>query len=322
MIFNCIKVLFVTGGNLSELYKNDYSSKKKISFYIQEQADALKQLDIEIDFFLLKTKGISGYFKRIFDFNKFLKNKNYDIIHAHYGLSGLVACSQRKIPVITTFHGSDINNPKINIFSSLASLFSAYRIFVSKSLYSKIFIQPKKNYEIIPCGINIDSFCPIEKEDAREKLKLEMNKKYILFSSSFSNPIKNYPLAKSAIEKLSNKVELIELKEKSREEINLLLNACDLLLVTSRSEGSPQVIKEALACNTPIVSTDVGDVKEQIQNVKACYLTSYNPEEIAKTIEYALRNKPRSNGNQLALSFSNKIIASKIKEIYKKILGG
>src|SRR5699024_4954863 len=98
----------------------------------------------------------------------------------------------------------------------------------------------------------------------------------------------NYALAKKAVSLLDDSVELLELKDKTREEVNLLFNASDLLLMTSFTEGSPQVVKEALACNTPIVSTDVGDVKSLICDVNNCYITSYSPVDVADKIKLAL----------------------------------
>ena len=146
-----------------------------------------------------------------------------DIIHAHYGLSGLFANFQRKVPVVITFHGSDINFPKIRPFSLLAARLSHYNIFVSEKLARKA--RARKKYVIQPCGVDFNTFYPVDKELARKTLSLWPEKKYILFSGSFNNRIKNAGLAKKAIEILSDKIELIELKGYSREDVNLLFNA-------------------------------------------------------------------------------------------------
>lgn len=148
-----------------------------------------------------------------------------------------------------------------------------------------------------------------------------MNIKYILFSSSFEIKEKNYSLAKAAVENLGlENLELIELKNYSRDEVSLLFNAVDVALMTSTSEGSPQFIKEALACNCPIVSTDVGDVKDMISGIKSCFITSFNPIDVSAKIKLALEIK-RTEEVNLCLSFDNKIIAQKLKLIYQKILG-
>jgi len=100
----------------------------------------------------------------------------------------------------------------------------------------------------------------------------------------------------------------------------LLMNAVDLVLMTSFTEGSPQFIKEAMACNCPIVSTDVGDVKDVIKNTKGCYITSYIPEDVATKIELALNYGKKTDGREHIKHFDNELIALKILNVYKKII--
>jgi glycosyltransferase involved in cell wall biosynthesis len=124
---------------------------------------------------------------------------------------------------------------------------------------------------------------------AKQKMNLDISKNYVLFGSSFDNPIKNSELAirafNTAKERLSMDLEFLELKNFSREEVSSLLNASCCLVMTSFSEGSPQVIKEALATNRPIVSTAVGSVSELIHEVKGCALVDQKLESVADGIE-------------------------------------
>ena len=126
-------------------------------------------------------------------------------------------------------------------------------------------------------------------------------------------------LAKSAISNINN-CNFIELKGYEKEQINLILNASDLLLVTSFSETGPIIVKEALACNCPIISTNVGDVQKLIRNVQNCYLSSYNPEDIEKKINLVFRNNKRTNGHQVIKNFNLENIAYKIIHVYKNTL--
>ena len=144
--------------------------------------------------------------------------------------------------------------------------------------------------------------------------------KKILFSSAFSNPIKNSKLAHKAVNRLGFNVDFIELKDKSRKEVALLLNSVDVLLLTSFSEGSPQIVKEAMASNCPIISTDVGDVSEVIKNTQNCYITSYKPEEISDKLNIILSRGKRSNGRNSIIRFSNSNVADRIDEVYKAII--
>ena len=143
----------------------------------------------------------------------------------------------------------------------------------------------------------------------------------MLFSGSFTNEVKNPTLAQQAMENIAD-AEFVELRGYSREEVNLLMNAADCLLMTSHREGSPQVIKEAMACGTPIVSVDVGDVKEVISGTEGCYIAERNPDDIANKIRQALAFKGKTNGRQriIDLGLSNDLVAKRLVGIYQQVL--
>jgi N-acetyl sugar amidotransferase len=288
--------------------------------FIYEQTKSLELLEVEIELFLIKGKGILGYLKNIKKLRNVINNKNFDIIHAHNGPSGFIAIFQRTVPVIITFHGSDINLRYLNILSSFATLFSKWNIFVSQKLYDKIYIKPAARYSIIPCGINLNIFYPIDKTLARNKLGLSSTGKYVLFGAAYNNPIKNYPLTKKALELAGVNSEIIELKNKSREEVCYLLNACDVLLLTSKSEGSPQVIKEAMACNCPIIATNVGTVKEIIGEARNCYITDFNPKNIAEKLISILTTGGRADGQVRVKEYDNLLIANQILKVYHTLV--
>ena len=176
-----------------------------------------------------------------------------------------------------------------------------------------------KNIHIIPCGVNLDIFSPMNKIVAREKLGWNKKKNYILFSSGFDNPIKNAALAKSTLESLDLEIDLIELKGYTKQEVCILMNAADLLLVTSISETGPIVVKEALACNCPIISTDVGDVKSITEKIDNCFITSYNPNEILEKIRIILASGLRSNGRIFIEPYGLDKVAKKVKLVYFNI---
>ena len=299
-----MKVLIVTSGNSGI-----------IAPFIKEQANSLRRHSVTSEYYIIKGKGIFGYLKNYIPLKQKINTYKPDLVHAHYGLSGLLSSLQRKVSVITTFHGSDINLKKNWIFSYFASKLSKECIFVH--LDQPTNIKYHRYIHIIPCGINFEIFHPINKYKARKLLSLENNKIYCLFSSHFNKKGKNFTLAKKAVALLTEKVELIELKNKSREEVNLLMNAVDLLLITSFSETGPLVVKEAMACNCPIVSTDVGDVSEIIRDIEGCYLSAFNPHDVAQNIIKGIKFGKRTKGRGKVLFFDNKIIAKKIYAVYK-----
>lgn len=291
----------------------------KIAPYIQEQGKALANSGITVDFFAIKGKGFLGYLKNRKGLLDSIQRYMPDIIHAHYGLSGLLANTQLKVPVITTYHGSDINVRTIYLLSRLNMILSAHNIFVSEKNRQKSDLA--RNQSLIPCGVDINLFQQINKVEARQQLSLNADKKYILFAGAFSNSVKNPNLAKSAVSFFQD-TELIELNGYSRHEVALLLNAVDMLLLTSFSEGSPQIIKEAMACNCPIVSVPVGDVEDVISGIAGCYISSYQLPDIVTKIKQAFALGERTKGRNRIIEMGLDIdsITQKIQNVYNKIL--
>lgn len=304
-----MKVLIVCSGNAGY-----------ISPFVKEQANNLRKSGIEIDYFLIKGKGWIGYLFNYYAMIEKIKSYRPSIIHAHYGLSGMLAVLQRRIPVVITFHGSDINSNGFEKgLSLLAIKLSRYNIFVSKKLAETAGVQ--KKYSIISCGVDMNYAVMLDKIFCREKLGLDLYSKCILFSSSFDIPVKNYRLAKQVVDNFEN-VKLIELKDYTREKVNLLMNACDMLLVTSFNEGGPLVVKEALACGCPVVSTNVGDVKEVLGNIEGCFVTGFSIDEIREKIQLVLNSGKRveSRDRIYELGLDAESVGAKIIDIYNKVL--
>lgn len=314
-----MKVLIVCSGNAENF---DFRIHQA---FIYEQIEAVKKYyGVEYDTFFIKGKGILGYLKNMPMIKKKIKEFSPDLVHAHYGLSGLLGVLQNKVPVIITYHNGEILTSLINILSSLSVLFCKYRIYVAQHIRAKMFIKSKMNYDIIPCGINLAMNMPITREYAKNYFKLNKDKINILFGGAYSNNRKKYSLAKSALEILDDsekKINLIELKGYNRIEVTYLLTACDLLLLPSKSEGSPQIIKEAMAFNCPIVATDVGDIREIIGNTEGCYISSFAPQDVAEKIMAAIefvKTKGRTNSREKIRRFDNQIIAEKVFKVYQQ----
>ena len=297
-------------------------NKDRFAPFIMEQAQALKALGCEIVFFGLKGKGLKGYLKNLSPLKRKIKECRPDVIHAHYGLSGLLANLQRRVPVVTTYHGSDINDRKALPFSKIAMRLSVWNIFVSRKTLE--IAGPKNQYSLLPCGIDLTDLQLTEKNEARRRMSLDVDKQYVLFAGAFDNIVKNAPLAKEAVALLrAESVELVELKGYTRDEVIMLMCAADVFLLTSISEGSPQVIKEAMACGCPIVSVDVGDVKERIEGVSGCFVSpSNNPGAIASLIKEALLFKGKTKGREkiIADGLDNSQVAGRLVNIYESII--
>lgn len=288
--------------------------------FVCEQMKAVFNCDESVlfDTFFLRSKGVRGYLDQL----KLLKLKIDefcpDLIHAHYGLSGLFANLQRRVPVITTYHGSDINNDKSRFFSRMSMSLSKHNIFVSYKLACKA--KARRKYSIIPCGVTLCDYPYVSKTEARKQMGIEAEDKLVLFSSAFDNIVKNAPLAKAAVEQLDC-VKIMELKGYNRGQVNLLLHAADVALMTSFTEGSPQFIKEAMAAGCPIVSVDVGDVKDVVGDTAGCFIAERVPDDVARKIKLAIEFGKRTDGRGRIEEngYSNDVIASKIVDIYKSV---
>ncbi|MCQ2146348.1 MAG: glycosyltransferase [Bacteroidales bacterium] len=295
-------------------------NRQRFAPFIEEQVDALKSSGVDCEFFGIEGKGIKGYLASLAPLKKRIEEFGPDVIHAHYGLSCLLACLQRSVPVVSTYHGSDINVPKVLRFSRIAMRLSAYNIFVSVKNAQTAGL--KKNYSIIPCGIDLGCFPFQSKEDARNALGWVMDEKKVLFAGAFDNAVKNSALAKEAVSLLPG-VELVELKGYSRQQISTLMHAADAFLMTSFSEGSPQVVKEAMACGCPIVSVDVGDVKEVIDGVDGCYAVDRDARRIADALENVMTSGIRTTGRDriISLGLENMKVAERLISIYQSVIG-
>lgn len=287
--------------------------------FITEQVEAIRKQGVDCQYFGVDGKGILGYLRQLPRLKKAVREFSPDIIHAHYGLCGLLANYQRRIPVVTTYHGSDINDPKVLRLSKRSIGRSRFNIFVSRKNID--IARPQKDFALIPCGIDLEDYPIIDKAEARQLMGLNPSGKYVLFAGAFDNPVKNAPLAKAAME-LVPEAKLLELKGYTRTQVATLMQAVDAFLMTSFTEGSPQVIKEAMACGCPIVSVDVGDVRERIEGIDGCFLSKREPEILARTIKDSLAHVDRTQGRASIEKngLSNDIIAARIISVYERLL--
>lgn len=311
-----MRILIVHSGNKVGCDSTKYS-------FVYAQGCALERNGCFVDYFPVVGKGISGYLKAIPQLRKKIHEFRPDVIHAHYGLCCLLAnLATRRVPVVSTFHGSDINMKKVRPLSKIAMRLSAWNIFVSRRTMHIVHADMRTNTSLIPCGIDLSDDQLQTRTEARKALGWNASDKKILFAGAFDNDVKQPELAKAAIAMLDG-VELVELKGYSRSEVNTLMCAANCLLMTSKTEGSPQVIKEAMACGCPIVSVDVGDVAERIDGVEESYVVkSREPQDIAAALEKALLFEGKTNGREHVISagLTNDQIAAKLMDIYQEVI--
>ena len=291
--------------------------------FVIEQTEALKKEGCVIDFYGIVGKGFMGYYSNRGAFLKKIDEFKPDLIHAHYGLSGLLAVLQNKVPVVITFHNGETHSFVANLLSSIAAMKAKYVVYVAEHIRQLCYLKAK-HYSIIPCGINLSDCNITPFEEARKTLGFEPDKKYILFGGAFDNLRKNYPLLKEAISLLPNKDQIVclEMKGLSRAECTLKMCGCDLFALPTKSEGSPQALKEAMACNCPIIATNVADIKHLLGDIEGHYLCAFDPKDAAEKVAKALQFNKRTTAREriTALGLTNDLVAKKLVSIYKSVL--
>lgn len=305
--------------------------------FVKTQIASIASEGVEVDTLFINGKSSTfNYLRGIFQLHSYLRRKDYDLIHAHYGMSGIVARLQFRLPVLVSFCGDDllgtpsklkgltIKSRIVACFSQILSLVVDHSIVKSRQmLHALKFQRAKMNSSIIPNGVDFAYFGPLPQAGMREELGLSPKKKYVLFPHTPYERRKRIDLAENAVSifKQTSKedVELIVLFHKGQEVVAKFMNAADCLLLTSDWEGSPNVVKEAMACNLPIVSVDCGDVKEVIEKTKGCYIADRDPIDIAKKLSLVLTSPFRTNGRDHIQHLEIHTIAKKIIDLYNQI---
>jgi teichuronic acid biosynthesis glycosyltransferase TuaC len=295
---------------------------------------ALEKLGVTVRTFIIasRTNPVS-LAREWFQCRDLISNFDPDIIHAQYGtVTSMFAALLSSRPLLIHFRGSDLNYDPEHSFvrnrlATLLSHISALRadriIAVSEQLRDKLSWQ-KKRVEMVPNGVDLDLFRPQPQSEARNLLNWPLDEKVALINVGPTPKLKGLDLALAATAKAAETEPLLRLHVLNgyarHKDMPIYYNAADCLLMASVSEGSPTVVKEALACCLPIVSVDVGDVRERLQRVEPAFITKRDPNDMARAIVQALNGGKRSNGREYARAVSLSTEAERIKAIYEDML--
>ena len=324
-----MRVLFIHSGNAVGGDSSKYTFVREQgaalnAATISDECLGIRDEKIDVGYFAVVGKGVCGYLRNVMPLRKKIMEFRPDIVHAHFGLCGMVVvlAAKKKVPVVITCHNGETLSRSANIITSLALQRADYTICVAQHIYDKLYLKPK-HYLIQPCGIDLKDLPLVDKDSAMREMNLPKDKINILFGGLFSNARKNAPLAQAAIALLHrDDINLIEMHGFNRKQVNLLFCGCDMLLLSTKSEGSPQVLKEAMACNCPVVATDVADIAYLLQGVTNSYLTSFDPKDVADKIQRVIDCGERTNGRERieTLKLDNPQVARRIIQIYEQIL--
>jgi glycosyltransferase involved in cell wall biosynthesis len=301
--------------------------------FVARQAEFLRREGVQVDLFPFRGSRRPGnYLAAWREVHRRLRHGSYDLVHAQFGQSGLTALPKR-VPLVVTFRGDDLEGiigengryiPAGWLLRTLSRTVARQAdAAIVVSAHMKRHLPPSVDAHVLPSGIDLDLFHPEPQDQARSRLGLPLDRRLVAFVGNPELARKRYSLAQQAVEAVNRSIpaQLLVGWGKPHREIVALLNACDALLFTSMQEGSPNAVKEALACNLPVVSVPVGDVPLRLKGVKGCELCPDDrADTIAAALERVLRRGGRSEGRAAVQDLDERVLTGRLIDIYRSVL--
>jgi glycosyltransferase involved in cell wall biosynthesis len=301
--------------------------------FVKAQMKSLVPLGVEFDvIFVNGRESAWNYLRGIWQVRRQLRVKRYDLIHAHFGLSGWVARFQLGVPVVVSFMGDDVlGRPTRSGRITLAGHLLRISGFILARLVSSVIVKSGPMAQklrlasphVIPNGVDLDLFRPLEQAEARHALGLDLTKKFVLFPYNPSEARKRFDLIEAAVSLAREQVpslEILMVRGLPQEKIPLYMNAADALVMASILEGSPNAVKEAMATNLPVITVDVGDTLELIGLTVGCFVVPRDARAIAEKLVEVCRGGGRTNGREWIRKLSMEAVAERLVEVYAEVL--
>lgn len=309
--------------------------------FVAAQVESLRDAGIETDVLFLDRldAGRKVYRDLTTTVRARFDTVNPDVVHVMYGgvMSAVVTKAIRERPVLVSFCGSDLLGIRGGAVQKLSAGFGVAASKRAAVRASGIVVKSENLLNalprgidhsrvwLLPNGVDLRRFRPLDKVECQERLGWDTSRNHVLFPADPARPEKRFGLAEAAVVHLSRggaEVELHALKGVPHEDVPTWLNAADAILVTSAHEGSPNAVKEALACNVPVVSVDVGDVRARIDSIDGCYIADPSPEDLAAKLARVFERKAPIDARSHIAEISVERVAEKLREIYATLARG
>lgn len=327
-----MKVLLVTG-----MYPT--TTNPLNGAVILKQQRSLEKIGVTMEILHLRPNSGRSVIERFWELRRRLQQRDADLVHLHYGMTAtlFVLLARPHCPVVATYHGSDIlgypikrlSNLSLNtvfniaaVLTRLLSRFIDHVIVMSEEMKARLPAVVRSRCEVIPMGVDMHLFKPSDRNLARVELGWG-SEKTILFCDNNRDPVKRPDIAEETIrlvKQIHHDASLFVLRGVPHEQVPLYLNASDCLLLTSDAEGSPNIVREAFACNLPVVSVAAGDVKDLLAQHEAGELVlRQDPRTLADAVLRVL-NRPRSTKlRSIIEKDSVEAVASRVYQVYEGV---
>lgn len=300
--------------------------------FVQAQMESLRPLGVEFDTLFIDGRASRwNYLRAVSQMHALLRKRRYDLVHAHFGLSGWVARCQLRLPVVVSFMGDDVlGRPRrdgsitaygrfLQAASFLLARVVAAAIVKSAEMKSKLRLA---SAEVIPNGVDLNAFRPVDRDEACRALGLDPANKYVLFPYDPAEQRKRYDLIQAAVKESQAQIpaiEILHVRGVPRGRMPLYMNAANVLVLASIFEGSPNAVKEAMAVNLPVVAVDVGDVRELIGHTEGCYIVPREAKPMAEKIVEVCRRGARTRGREDIARLSIDKVAERVVAVYARV---
>ena len=300
-----------------------------LGLFVRDQVDALRRIDgLEIEVFAFTpTGGVKPYAQAARALRQHHGGDRFDVVHAHYGMTAWCTLALPGIaPRVVTFHGTDLGHPTFGRLSrSVARL-----VDVPATASAWLARQPMaglpgagvdRRVAVLPCGVNLDRFEPVDRRGARERLGLDPGGRYLLFPADPSRPEKRHDRAADLARAAG--AELLAYEDAHPRDVPYLINAANAVVVTSDREGFGLASLEALACDVPVVSTDVGIAPLALRGVAGTLAAPFDRDAWLGALRPHLEAPdPRVAGRARAALFDSNRMAMRVFEAWRELSSG
>jgi teichuronic acid biosynthesis glycosyltransferase TuaC len=296
-----------------------------LGMFVRDQVEALQAIDgLEVEVFAFAPGGgARPYLEAARELRRRYRGQSFDVVHAHYGLSAWCALAIRGAPRVVTFHGTDLGHRYVRPLSRAVARLVDLPATASGSLarhadHGLAGAGGDRPVAVLPCGVNLSRFQRIDRREARERLGLDPAGRYLLFPADPARPEKRHDRAAELARAAG--AELLSYRATPPADVPLMINAANAVVVTSEREGFGLAVLEALACDVPALSTDVGIAPLALTGVQGALVAPYDRDRWLAAVRPHLDDAdPRIEGRARAALFDSNRLAMRVFQAYRAL---